>query len=311
VSMSGFTVQQQTFVTVDNVSQGFLQGSVSGIMGLAFTSLAETGATPFWLTLMNGGQTSSPEMSFFLARLVDVPNAPQEAPGGTFTLGGTNSSLFTGSIEFINIVNGNPPSFWLLPISQIMFQGKSIPVGTGSSAVGAIDTGTTLVGGPTAAVQAIYDAIPNSNAVPNSGGLFAFPCTTNVTVTMSFGGTAWSINPQDMIVSRLPQSNNCVGGFFDLSAGSNIPPGNGNPSWVIGDTFFKNVYSVFRSNPASVGFAQLSALAGGTGGSATGTAPSSTGTGTSLSYSAPSIIGGSARLVTLLASIIVAYSIYL
>jgi cathepsin D len=55
-----------------------------------------------------------------------------------------------------------------------MVQGKSIPVGTGSSAVGAIDTGTTLIGGPTAAVQAIYDAIPNSQAVPNSGGLFAF-----------------------------------------------------------------------------------------------------------------------------------------
>lgn len=87
-------------------------------MGLAFTSLAETGATPFWLTLMNGGQTSSPEMSFFLARLIDVPNSPQEAPGGTFTLGGTNSSLFSGSIEFTNIVNGNPPSFWLLPISR-------------------------------------------------------------------------------------------------------------------------------------------------------------------------------------------------
>jgi cathepsin D len=29
------------------------------------------------------------------------------------------------------------------------------------------------------------------------------------------------------------------------------------PGWIIGDTFLKNVYTVFRANPASVGFAAL------------------------------------------------------
>lgn len=104
-------------VAVDNVSQDLLQGSLSGLIGLAFTSLAQTGATPFWLTLADAGQTASPEMSFYLARLIDDPNAPQEAPGGTFTLGGTNSSLYTGNIEFTNII-GDPDSFWLLTISR-------------------------------------------------------------------------------------------------------------------------------------------------------------------------------------------------
>lgn len=62
-------------------------------------------------------------------------------------------------------------------------------------------------------------------------------CDTNVTVTMSFGGTAWSINPEDMLIFQMPHSNDCVGGFFDLTAGSNVPAGSGNPSWVVGDTF--------------------------------------------------------------------------
>jgi len=62
-------------------------------------------------------------------------------------------------------------------------------------------------------------------------------CNANVTVTISFGGTAWPINSEDMIIAQVPHTSDCVGGFFDLSAGSNIPPGDGNPSWVVGDTF--------------------------------------------------------------------------
>ncbi|KAF8732410.1 hypothetical protein AX14_004403 [Amanita brunnescens Koide BX004] len=331
VSMSGFSIQQQVFVAVDNVSQNFLQGTVSGLLGLAFTALAETGATPFWLALMNDGQISSPEMSFFLKRLVDDSNAPEEAPGGTFTIGGTNSSFFSGNIEFTNLVGGSPNSFWLLQLSQMTVQGKTITVPTGSSAAAAIDTGTTLIGGPTSTVQAIYNAIPDSESIPNSGGMFAFPCTTNVTVTLSFGGRAWPINPKDMIIGNAPNSNKCVGGIFDLSAGSNITPGGGNPEFVIGDTFLKNVYAVFRSSPPSVGFGQLSSQAGGTGGSgavsasssggvftpaalSTGTATtpsSSTGTGSPSASYGPPPITSSAWLVTLLAGVIVTYSIYM
>ncbi|KAG5636149.1 hypothetical protein H0H81_008980 [Sphagnurus paluster] len=83
---------------------------------------------------------------------------------------------------------------------------------------------------------------------------------------MSFGGKLWPINPADMNLGRVSRgSTQCVGGIFDLSLGSNITPGSGNPSWVVGATFLKNVYAVYRSSPPSIGFAQLSAAAGGSG----------------------------------------------
>lgn len=48
----------------------------------------------------------------------------------------------------------------------------------------------------------------------------------------------------------------CVGAFFVVdNTGTTAPP------WIIGDTFLKNVYSVFKYNPPAVGFAQLSATA--------------------------------------------------
>lgn len=34
-----------------------------------------------------------------------------------------------------------------------------------------------------------------------------------------------------------PQGRQCVGAIFDLSLGTNIVNGGGNPDWVIGDTF--------------------------------------------------------------------------
>ena len=101
--------------TIDgNILVADPQGA-SGLMGLAFTALAQTEATPFWLALANSNQFSSPEIAFWLARTTD-PEA-QDVAGGAFTLGGTNSSLFTGDIEFLNIPN-NPPQFWSLPLAS-------------------------------------------------------------------------------------------------------------------------------------------------------------------------------------------------
>lgn len=323
VTMAGFNIPKQIFVAVTDVSQNFLEGSNSGILGLAFQPLAVTQTMPFWQALIQANQLSAPEMSFHMARLVDVNNAPAETFGGTFTLGGTNSSLYTGNIEFLNIVV-SPPTFWLLSLTKVTVQGKTVAITTGDSAISAIDTGTTLIGGPSKDVAAIYNAIPGSQAVPQSGGLYAFPCNTAVSVTMSFGGQSWAISTADMIVSQVPQTTFCVGGIFDLTQGANIPPNSGNPSWVVGDTFLKNVYSVFRSSPPSVGFAQLSAQAGagspsGTGGltpptsslrgppgvvpTVTVTSPGSSVTGTS-NNSPASALNGKAVIVTLLTSLI-------
>lgn len=46
-------------------------------------------------------------------------------------------------------------------------QGNSVTLPTGTDSYSAIDTGTTLVGGPTAAIQALYAQIPGS--APGTG----------------------------------------------------------------------------------------------------------------------------------------------
>jgi hypothetical protein len=187
-------------------------------------------------------------------------------------------------------------------------QGNSITIDTGTTAV--IDTGTTNIGGPSSAIQAIYAQIPNSQpATGDLEGYYSYrkhisrtsrgkslktslACSTTVNVELSFGGSTWSISPEDFAFTTLSSgSTECVGAFFETTTGS------GAPTWIIGDAFLvrnsdksrpgsvvlirtpvflqKNVYSVFRYNPPSVGFAALSSVAIAENG-AGGTVPSAT-----------------------------------
>jgi cathepsin D len=126
VNMGGFTINPQTFLVVEQASQGLLDEETSGIMGLAFQALASTRAVPFWEALTSANQLTSPEFSFFLTRFITDLNANDAEPGGVFTLGGANTTLFTGDIEFLDLANNgviNQNTFWLLPMT-----GKTFPI---------------------------------------------------------------------------------------------------------------------------------------------------------------------------------------
>ncbi|KAF5383540.1 hypothetical protein D9615_003749 [Tricholomella constricta] len=250
IQMAGFSVSNQTFGICDSVSDGLLTVPVSGLLGLAFKTIASSGATPFWQALVAGDAWDSPLMAFQLTRFLDDQTAQSLEFGGSFTMGFVNNTLFTGDIEYVDLAT--TASYWILPLTSLTTQGTNLEVPTGPEAYAAIDTGTTLVGGPTRYMTEFYAQIPG--AAPGTGnfeGYYTYPCATDVNVTMAFGGKNWAISEADFRLTQLTQ-NQCLGAFFDLQTGRSAP------SWIVGDTFLKNVYSVFRYDPPSVGFAQLS-----------------------------------------------------
>jgi len=274
VNMGNFTVERQIFMAANRLQPGLLSGQTSGILGLGFRAISSTQSTPWWMNLLDSGQLEAPEFSFWMARSQSTQATEDRLePGGVFTLGGTNSTLFSGELEFLNVAGGSTPTYWLLPLQSLVIQGQEVDITTGSRALSAIDTGTTLIGGPSADVARIWAAVPGASRAPTSQGLYTFPCRTQINVSMSFGGRVWPINPADMNLGPVG-SGQCAGAIFDLTAGSNIPVGRGNPSWVVGATFLKNVYSVYRADPPAIGFAELSTVAGGSG-VAPGTRPAS------------------------------------
>ncbi|KAJ7180625.1 aspartic peptidase A1 [Mycena filopes] len=251
VQMAGFSVANQVFAVCDEVSSGLLTDPVSGLLGLAWQSIASSQATPFWQTLASGSSWDSPVMAFQLTRFLNQSRAQNLEAGGSFTMGFVNSSLYTGDIEYIDMPTSTN-SYWILPVKAITVQGNSISVSSGTNSYAAIDTGTTLVGGPPADIANIYAQIPDSSAgTGNYEGYYMYPCDTSVTVALSFGGRSWTVSPADFKLQELSRGT-CLGSFFSLDTGDSAP------SWIVGDTFLKNVYSVFRYNPPSIGFAALS-----------------------------------------------------
>ncbi|KAJ7606122.1 aspartic peptidase A1 [Mycena polygramma] len=254
VQMAGFSVSGQVFGVADQVSSQLLSSPVSGLLGLAWQSIASSGATPFWETLASGNSWDSPVMAFQLTRFVNQSNSQTLEAGGSFTMGFVNSTLYTGDIEYIDMPTSTN-SYWILPVTAITVQGNSITVASGTDSYAAIDTGTTLVGGPADEIASIYAQIPGSEAGTGQyDGYYLYPCDTSVTVTLSFGGKTWAVSPADFASQQVSRGT-CLGAFFTLTTGD------GAPNWIVGDTFLKNVYSVFRYNPPSVGFASLSDVA--------------------------------------------------
>jgi hypothetical protein len=254
VQMAGFSVSNQVFGVCDAVSSGLLNAPVSGLLGLGWQTIASSRAMPFWQQLVSSGAWDQPLMAFQLTRFVNQSRSRDLEPGGSFTMGFVNTSLYTGDIEYVNIPGGRG-TYWILPMTQLSVNGNSITLPSGTASYSAIDTGTTLVGGPAGQVSAMYAQIPG--AQPGTGdleGYYTYPCNTKVTVQVAFGGKTWTIDPADFQLTRLSQSS-CLGAFFELTTGGSAP------SWIVGDTFLKNVLSVYRYDPPSVGFAQLSPAA--------------------------------------------------
>ncbi|KAG9096471.1 hypothetical protein FRC06_008624, partial [Ceratobasidium sp. 370] len=276
VQMGGFTVQNQVMGLVNQTTGVLLTGQTAGLLGLAFQFLSNTQSTPFWEALVSGGQWTQPLMSFWMTRLVfcishlemftNVTSAREEEYGGEFRMGGTNTTLYTGDIEYHDMP-ATVHSYWMIPLRQISINGGQpiIITNLGVTSLAAIDTGTTLIGGPPDIVANIYKQIPGSQrGTGNMQRYWVYPCDQAVTITFNFDGRAWPMAPADFqLLTNDPSL--CVGSIFEASLG-----GLGNPDvpqWIVGDAFLKNVYSVFRYNPPSIGFAQLSAFAasGGVG----------------------------------------------
>lgn len=85
-------------------------------------------------------------------------------------------------------------------------------------------------------------------------GLWSFPCDTNLNVSMQYGGLSYQISTADMNLGRFSSASDmCTGAFFQMDMSSQSPI-----SWIVGASFLKNVYSVFRYEPTAIGFAALS-----------------------------------------------------
>ncbi|CCA76545.1 related to aspartic peptidase A1-Laccaria bicolor [Serendipita indica DSM 11827] len=309
VELGGYTINDQVIGIVDQ-AQRAMPGSVEGLMGFAFGTISKAGGTPWWLRVIagdandTGGTPDGRVMSFWFSRYIDSADSAEIHPGGQFTIGGTNSSLYTGDINYIDVIQ--PAKWWLIPIQSAGIEnGPSVSVTEGrQNAI--IDTGTTLVGGEDIVLDAIYanitGAIKGGELTIRLTGFWTLPCDTTAVVTLTFGGVTYTYSAVDLLYQRIDdiKPNYCLSSLFVFSSAdphSLYYTPNGSPYWIVGDAFLKNVYSVYslgsggsgdagvqgmgnNGATAQVGFAKLSNVSGEIGSTGNTTTTTLTGTTT-------------------------------
>jgi len=235
VTIAGITATNQTFSAVTSESAEFQQDPTDGLIGLAFPALSNLRQNPFFVTASN--EKAVPQ-SVFGMKLA--------SSGSELYLGGTDSTLYTGSIEYHSLSSTN--GFWQIGGASAIVNGNSVVSGFQTI----IDSGTTIMYGPPSSVQSFYAAIPGSKVFDSNNGYYSYPCNTPPTVAFSWGGQQWQMTSTNFNLGETAQgSGQCVGALAgqDLGLGSNV--------WLFGDSWMKNVYSAFSFDQNSVGFAAL------------------------------------------------------
>lgn len=146
VSVGGLTVASQTFAEVTKEpGVAFIAAHFDGILGLAFKSIAVTGAVPWWYHAVDQKLVQEPVFAFYLNR--------KAGGDGELLLGGVDEAHYTGDFHYVPLTN---ETYW-------EFAMDGVSIGTDKYCVGGCraiaDSGTSLLAGPKAAVKQINDAI--------------------------------------------------------------------------------------------------------------------------------------------------------
>ncbi|KAJ6578886.1 acid protease [Mycena vulgaris] len=235
VSVAGLKATGQYFSPVTTLSSSFADNPIDGILGLAFPALSNLNESPFFNTANGQGTLDANQFGFFLSGY-----------GSELYLGGTNTNKFSGDIEYHHVSTSN--GFW--QITNASAKVDSATAVSGFETI--IDSGTTIMYGPPAAVKEVYAAVSGSALFDSKHGYYSFPCDSPPEIAFNWGGADWVISTDNINLGRTKAgSSDCVGALAgqDIGLGDNV--------WLLGDSFMKNVYTAFDFDQEAVGFAAL------------------------------------------------------
>lgn len=228
ITVAGMDIEYQ-FGLADTTSDQFLQFAFDGILGLAMNK----GANENFLASVEAADVL--DKNIFCIALNRASDGSNE---GEISFGSPNEDKYTGKISYTSLGEGDE---WAIKNDDMGYNGKKAGIGGLRSY---IDTGTSFMFGPADAVEKLHSIIPGAKST--DGTTYTVPCDSNGDLTVTFSGVDYTISSKDW-VSPKNKAGECTSNVY----GYEVVEG----AWLLGDTFIKNVYTVFDKDSRRIGFA--------------------------------------------------------
>jgi len=235
MNFGGLAVANQEFAEVTDASglgAAYSLGKFDGILGMAFPVLSVNKVPTGFQNVYNQGLVNDNLFAFYLG------NSARDK--GELTLGGIDSAHYTGDITWVPLLAA---TYWEIKMDDIQIEGKSYS-GSTTGVKAIVDTGTSIMTGPKAQVQAIADAIGAHAFIE---GEYLVNCNVKQNIDFVIAGNTYTLTPADYLI---PDGDICLFGLMALDIAE--PTG---PLWILGDVFIRKYYSVFDVANERVGFA--------------------------------------------------------
>eukprot|EP00916_Digyalum_oweni_P006147 GHVL01010606.1.p1 GENE.GHVL01010606.1~~GHVL01010606.1.p1 ORF type:complete len:506 (+),score=86.70 GHVL01010606.1:161-1678(+) len=236
VLVGGVSVDNFEFAEVEDVKGlgiAYMLGKFDGICGLGFPSLSVDSVPPLFTRMVEDQLVDKSMFSVYLG----------DESAGELVLGGYSDDHYTGDINWIPLA---AETYWDIKLDLVQF--GDIEMNTTSSAI--IDTGTSLLAGPSDEVQQIAEKVNAKKMmgvfIADCDGLDSFP-----DLVFTLNSIEYTLEPEDYIMRR--SSNNqdfCILAISPID----IPAPRG-PLWILGDVFIRKFYSIFDYEGLQVGLA--------------------------------------------------------
>ncbi|RDB20974.1 Chymosin [Hypsizygus marmoreus] len=250
IEIGRFQISSQVFALANRtLGLGLSTTGNSGILGLSFPSIAAISLAN-GDTLLENILSNFDEPDRFFAFKLGSGSGPDDLTS-SFTLGELDSNITSdlNSFSFTPVSKAGADSFnyWKLPLQSLTIDSTTFVLSPSlipdaKAPIAVLDTGTTLILGPTLDVDAFWRAVNQEGATRKNArtGLWEVKCDRGVSVSFLLGEKGnerpYPVNPSDV--------NWEEGGSEDGWCMGGIQPNDGVNSgdWLLGDVFLRNVY---------------------------------------------------------------------
>jgi len=238
VTVGGVAVKGALFAeAMKEPGVAFVAAHFDGILGFGYPEISVNGLPPFFQAALASGAIKEPKFAFSLAK------DPTAASGGELTLGGVDSTKYTGDFTYTPItIKG----YWQFAVDSVSVGGSSFAGATKAIA----DTGTSLLAIPKDSLTSLLTKFPAGAVKPLAAGEYTVDCSKKDSMpklSFTINGKAFELEGADYVLSV---SGECLLGIM----GIDVPPPRG-PLWILGDVFLRKYYTVFDYGNNQIGFA--------------------------------------------------------